>query len=195
MISLAISRSITPPRLAPRYALIRPQKVRDRQLAAPAESETLQALVLNELKSGKHVATEGLVWLIRYDAPPCDTSRLATILARHLVYIFQFADNIDTHSGLDFTAQALRHNLDNGDVELSNSFRDAYGNTLKPHHSFVIKPIFSAAMSATPYRKDFYAKLGDDNAKIRDAMEREVKALEERVAILKAFLGRKEAQW
>lgn len=40
--------------------------MRDRQLAAPAESETLQALVLNELKTGKHVATEGLVWLIRY---------------------------------------------------------------------------------------------------------------------------------
>lgn len=43
-----------------------PQKVRERQEAAPAESETLQALVLNELKTGKHVATEGLVWLVRY---------------------------------------------------------------------------------------------------------------------------------
>lgn len=50
-------------------------------------------------------------------------------------------------------------------------------------------------MSATPYRKDFYAKLGDDNEKIHAAMEREVKALEERVAILKSFLSRKEAQW
>lgn len=59
----------------------------------------------------------------------------------------------------------------------------------------MIKPIFSAAMSATPYRKDFYAKLGDDNAKIQAAMEREVKALEERVAILKSFLDRKEAKW
>lgn len=42
------------------------QKVRDRQLAAPAESETLQALVVNELKTKKHVATEGLLWLVRY---------------------------------------------------------------------------------------------------------------------------------
>lgn len=50
-------------------------------------------------------------------------------------------------------------------------------------------------MSATPYRKDFYAKLGDDNERTQAAMEREVKALEERVAILKSFQGRKEAQW
>ena len=43
-----------------------PQKVRERQQAAPAESATLQSLVLNELKTKKHVATEGLVWLVRY---------------------------------------------------------------------------------------------------------------------------------
>lgn len=41
------------------------KKLRDRQLAAPAESETVQALVINELKTKKHVATEGLVWLVR----------------------------------------------------------------------------------------------------------------------------------
>ncbi|KAL4783186.1 glycolipid transfer protein domain-containing protein [Aspergillus varians] len=138
------------------------KKVRDRQLAAPGESETLQALVLNELKTKKHVATEGLVWLVR---------------------------------GLDFTAQSLRHNIDNASKELSESFRDAYGNTLKKHHSFIIKPIFSAAMSATPYRKDFYAKLGSDDAKVKAALEREVAALEERVAILKSFQDRKEAKW
>ena len=42
------------------------QKIRDRQLAAPALSETLQDLALNELKEKKHTATEGLVWLNRY---------------------------------------------------------------------------------------------------------------------------------
>lgn len=45
------------------------QKIRDRQLAAPALSETLQDLVLNELKEKKHVATEGLLWLTRYFPP------------------------------------------------------------------------------------------------------------------------------
>ncbi|KAJ5155069.1 uncharacterized protein N7500_010508 [Penicillium coprophilum] len=138
------------------------KKVRQRQQAAPGESETLQALVLNELKTGKHVATEGLVWLVR---------------------------------GLDFTVQALRHNIDNPSSELSDSFRGAYGNTLKPHHSFLIKPIFSAAMSATPYRKDFYAKLGQDQAKVAAELAKEVAALEKVIAILKAFQATKAAQW
>jgi hypothetical protein len=41
------------------------QKIRDRQLAAPVDSETLQDLVRNELATKKHTATEGLVWLNR----------------------------------------------------------------------------------------------------------------------------------
>ncbi|EFE41563.1 hypothetical protein TRV_03705 [Trichophyton verrucosum HKI 0517] len=138
------------------------KKIRDRHLAAPAESETLQALVLNELKTKQHKATEGLVWLIR---------------------------------GLDFTAQAFSRNLSMESEELASSFREAYTNTLKPHHSFVVKPIFSAAMSATPYRKDFYAKLGSDEQKIHAAMKKEICALEKRVAILNEFLARKEAKW
>ncbi|KAL6708094.1 hypothetical protein ACN47E_003528 [Coniothyrium glycines] len=138
------------------------KKIRDRQLAAPAQSNTLQELVLNELKEKKHVATEGLVWLNR---------------------------------ALDFTAQALRHNIQNSDKELADSFRTAYGNTLKPHHSFVVKPLFSAAMSATPYRKDFYHKLGDDPAKVQAELEKWLAALEKVVAVLNQFLARKEAKW
>ncbi|KAL1599086.1 hypothetical protein SLS59_006538 [Nothophoma quercina] len=138
------------------------KKIRDRQLAAPTLSETLQDLVLNELKEKKHTATEGLVWLNR---------------------------------GLDFTAQALRHNLSNPNKELADSFRDAYGNTLKPHHSFVVKPLFSAAMSATPYRKDFYTKLGSDDAKVQEQLEKYLSALEKIVATLNQFLARKEAKW
>jgi hypothetical protein len=59
----------------------------------------------------------------------------------------------------------------------------------------MVKPIFSAAMAATPYRKDFYAKLGDDNAKTETAMEQWVSALEKQVSILKEFQQRKEAKW
>lgn len=79
--------------------------------------------------------------------------------------------------------------------ELSTSFRNAYGNTLKPHHSFVIKPVFSAAMSAVPYRKDFYAKLGDDQEQVQREMKAWLDALERLVAILKEFLASKEAKW
>ncbi|KAH8424266.1 GLTP domain-containing protein [Aspergillus melleus] len=138
------------------------KKVRERKEAAPEESKTLQDLVVNELKTKKHVAAEGLVWLVR---------------------------------GLDFTAQALADNLAKSDVELADSFRGAYGNTLKPHHSFMIKPIFSAAMGATPYRKDFYSKLGEDQSVVTERLNREVTALSERVSILKEFQGTKEAKW
>lgn len=99
------------------------------------------------------------------------------------------------NSGLDFTAQGLRHNIDNPSEELSVSFREAYGKTLKPHHSFVIKPIFSAAMSATPYRKDFYAKLHPNQSEVGPKSEAYTAALEKNVKILKEFLDRKEAKW
>ena len=42
------------------------QKLRDRQLASPTESSILQSLVINELKTKKHTAAEGLLWLTRY---------------------------------------------------------------------------------------------------------------------------------
>jgi hypothetical protein len=150
-------------------------KVRERQKAAPANSATLQSLVKTELASKTHKATEGLVWLTR---------------------------------GLDFTAQALRADLTNNAAvkvteqkptkELADGFRQGYKNTLAPHHGLLIKPIFSAAMSATPYRKDFFARLsgeGTDPERTREALETWVAALEKRVAILKAFLATKEAKW
>ena len=97
--------------------------------------------------------------------------------------------------GLDFTAQALRKNMDSPAEELSTSFRASYGETLKQHHSFIVKPIFSAAMSATPYRKDFYAKLGDDQQRVQKELRAWLEALERRVTILNGFLARPEAKW
>lgn len=49
------------------------QKLRDRQLASPAESENVQDLCRNELKTKKHTATEGLLWLVRYARPRSHT--------------------------------------------------------------------------------------------------------------------------
>ncbi|KAI2641248.1 glycolipid transfer protein [Xylaria nigripes] len=138
------------------------KKIRDRMLASPAESETLQALVLNELKTKSHKAAEGLVWLVR---------------------------------GLDFTCIALSQNLVKEFEELSASFREAYGRTLKPHHGILVKPVFSAAMSACPYRKDFYPKLGSDLAIVKAEMTAYLAALEKIVGILKEFQSRKEAKW
>ncbi|KAK1766953.1 glycolipid transfer protein [Phialemonium atrogriseum] len=138
------------------------KKLRERQLAAPSESETLQELVRNELKTKSHKATEGLLWLTR---------------------------------GLEFTCIALSKNLGQESEELADSFRGAYGVTLKPHHSFMVKPIFSAAMSACPYRKDFYAKLGSDLEKVLSQLRVYLAALDKIVGILKAFLASKDAKW
>jgi hypothetical protein len=107
----------------------------------------------------------------------------------------QSTNSLNSHRGLDFTSIAISQNITKASEELSASFRDAYGSTLKPHHSFLVKPIFSAAMSATPYRKDFYSKLGDDQEKVTAELKIWLAALEKLIAILKAFLATKEAKW
>lgn len=98
-------------------------------------------------------------------------------------------------SGLEFTSLALSANVANPSEELADSFRTAYGSTLKPHHSFLVKPIFSAAMSACPYRNDFYTKLGDDQDKVSTDLRVYLAALEKIVGILKGFVDSKEAKW
>ena len=98
-------------------------------------------------------------------------------------------------SGLEFTCIALSQNIAQASEELADSFRGAYGQTLKPHHSFLVKPIFSAAMSACPYRKDFYAKLGDNEAKVVEELRVYLASLEKIVGILKGFLETKDAKW
>lgn len=59
----------------------------------------------------------------------------------------------------------------------------------------MIKPIFSAAMSATPYRKDFYAKLGDDQPRVEKELGAWLSSLESIVKNLNDFLASKEAKW
>ena len=62
VLSLAHSLALSAPR---RLTLVPAQKLRKRQLAAPLESQNIQDLVRNELKTKSHTATEGLLWLVR----------------------------------------------------------------------------------------------------------------------------------
>ncbi|KAF8552973.1 het-c2 protein [Imleria badia] len=64
--------------------------------------------------------------------------------------------------GLSFTHQALHTAQSDSNVELSRAFTQGYEASLKQHHNFVVKGLFSVAMRACPYRKDFYAKLAAD---------------------------------
>lgn len=50
-------------------------------------------------------------------------------------------------------------------------------------------------MSATPYRKDFYKKLGEDEGKVNQGLETWLGALEKVVGILNEFTASKEAKW
>ena len=96
---------------------------------------------------------------------------------------------------LEFTCLALSQNVAKPTEELADSFRGAYGSTLKPHHSFLVKPVFSAAMSACPYRKDFYSKLGSDDAKVQEDLKQYLDSLKNIVGVLKDFMDSPEAKW
>ncbi|KAK9473879.1 glycolipid transfer protein domain-containing protein [Dipodascopsis tothii] len=87
---------------------------------------------------------------------------------------------------LHFTATALRRNVDS-DEELTESFTKAYSETLIKFHSIVVRPVFKLAMKATPYRKDFYAKLGGDLAKVKAQLIEWLSALEAIVKNIQAF--------
>ncbi|KAJ5111523.1 hypothetical protein N7532_002058 [Penicillium argentinense] len=89
--------------------------------------------------------------------------------------------------GLEFTAKALRHNLDNSSAELKTSFNDAYEGSLKPHHNWFAKKAFGLAVGAVPTREKFYELLGGKQEQISGPMEQEVAALEKVVSILKDF--------
>ncbi|KAI0001260.1 het-c2 protein [Russula compacta] len=66
--------------------------------------------------------------------------------------------------GQQFTCKALQNIQANGSEELASAFGNAYEGTLKPHHNFVVKGVFSVAMKACPYRADFFNKLKADPA-------------------------------
>ncbi|KAI9218716.1 glycolipid transfer protein domain-containing protein [Blastocladiella britannica] len=80
--------------------------------------------------------------------------------------------------GLDFCAKALRRSVSDPSEELTVSFTKAYEVTLKQYHSMLVRPIFSLAMKACPYRKDFYAKLGSDQEKVSQQLGDWLSALE-----------------
>lgn len=80
--------------------------------------------------------------------------------------------------GLQFTAQAMRETVDDASKELTVTFTDAYTKTLSKYHGILVKPVFKLAMKACPYRKDFFAKLGADQAKVNKQLEEWLEALE-----------------
>jgi hypothetical protein len=94
-------------------------------LSHPLQSETLQELAVNESKEKKPVATEGMMWLLRF---------------------LKYLRDMTHHRGLTFTATALRRSITNPSEELCDSFNKSYDVTLKKYHSFVVRPVFSVCL-------------------------------------------------
>jgi len=97
--------------------------------------------------------------------------------------------------GLSFTCKALQQSQANKSEELTVSFAQSYAGTLKQFHNFVVKGIFSVAMKACPYRKDFYAKLVADPeggapislAKLDEQLDKWLAALDNILKRMEAF--------
>lgn len=62
-----------------------------------------------------------------------------------VLFFFFFLLLTFLHRGLEFTAQSLIHSLDNPNEELTVSFTLAYDKTLRPHHSFIVRPLFTVS--------------------------------------------------
>ncbi|KAH7100787.1 glycolipid transfer protein [Auriculariales sp. MPI-PUGE-AT-0066] len=90
--------------------------------------------------------------------------------------------------GLSFTCQALKASHEDPKEELAASFNKSYEGTLKKHHSFVVRPLFTVSRDeSVPYRADFYAKLGSPPEKVSQDLGKWVNALDALVKRLEAF--------
>jgi len=141
------------------------EKIRTRYNAAPEQSKTLESL-------------------IEFEAKEAGGDKKKRKAAEALLWLTR---------GLSFTAQALRRHVDNPSEELNVSFSKAYDATLSKQHGFVVRGIFSVAMKACPYRRDFAVKLYDDksaadNSAARPELEKWLSGLERDVAQIDKFL-------
>ena len=126
----------------------------------------------------------------RHDKEPLRSATLEQLVA---------AENLDKQTtatqglvwllrALEFTYKALLRSLRNPTEELSDSFSNAYQDSLKQFHSFVVKPVFNLAMKACPYRKDFYDKLGGDPTTVEIELGDWLAALEKQVIQVQSFI-------
>ncbi|TRM70217.1 glycolipid transfer protein domain-containing protein [Schizophyllum amplum] len=95
--------------------------------------------------------------------------------------------------GLSFTCKSLQNAQADKTQELAPAFTKGYEGSLKQFHNFVVKGVFSVAMKACPYRKDFYEKLAADPAGGAPASQETVDAeLDKWLAALDAIVKRME---
>ncbi|CAO3574131.1 unnamed protein product [Mortierella alpina] len=89
--------------------------------------------------------------------------------------------------GLDFTLKSLKRSEENPGEELSVSFTKGYEATLKQYHGMLVRPVFTMAMKACPYRADFYAKLGTDQGLVKNDLSAYLGGLDKVVTDIQAY--------
>ncbi|GMK55744.1 hypothetical protein CspeluHIS016_0208000 [Cutaneotrichosporon spelunceum] len=119
-----------------------------------------------------------------YTANPTEANTLEKLLAHDKAAHAKPKERVATDAlmwllrGLKFTSMGLRNNLDSKDEELSVSFTKAYEGSLKKYHGMMVRPVFSLAMKACPYRTSFYSKLGEPQDVVLAKLDKWLKALE-----------------
>ncbi|KAG5440183.1 hypothetical protein PCANB_001752 [Pneumocystis canis] len=87
----------------------------------------------------------------------------------------------------EFTSNALHRSMENETEELSISFSKAYDMTLKKHHSFFIRSIFTMAMKKCPNRNNFYSKICPDSERLRTFINEWLSGLDKIIIYLQNF--------
>ncbi|KAI8367973.1 glycolipid transfer protein domain-containing protein [Choanephora cucurbitarum] len=115
----------------------------------------------------------------RYQENPTEYHTLELLMAKeaHLKRRIATEAVLWLKRGLDFTCQSLLHSLNHPQEELPASFSLAYDATLKPYHSFLVRPVFNLAMNACPWRKDFYHRIGVQTTESEKRMQQWLIAL------------------
>ncbi|CAB3992809.1 glycolipid transfer -like [Paramuricea clavata] len=74
-----------------------------------------------------------------------------------------------------------------GEEDLTKCAKKAYEGTLKKYHGWMVQSIFSLAMKAVPYRKDFMQKLGQDESVVLAEMAEFVNELKTTFDVITDF--------
>lgn len=127
----------------------------------------------------------------RYEIDPSEYSTIEKLMEKeaHLKRRTATEAVLWLKRGLDFTAQSLMHSITHPDDELKISFMEAYDHTLRPYHSFIVRPILNVAMSACPWRKDFYEKIGVVNDNTVEIMREYVQSLQDIIGALELIFN------
>ncbi|CEQ39863.1 SPOSA6832_01424, partial [Sporobolomyces salmonicolor] len=173
-------------------------KIRNRYLATPTQSATLEQLVDNEKGEKKRTATEGLLWLLRgLKFTQVALARSQADKKEELADSFTKAYEQTLKKYHSFVVKPL---FTVSPTSVHSSLPRLYkGCSLRARGMIEHERRTNTrreqqlAMKACPYRKDFYAKLGPPEAPVDSELSKWNAALSDIIARLEAFYEKTNA--